>query len=152
MPETAVLEKTYTTRADAVDLAAQLRRIVPEAKIRSEPGKLHVAASQDDHDKVERLLSGQPVRTTTTTKAGAGGGEKRYTLTVENQPAGAVLRTVANSLGKELKYDTAVLQKLKGTVTFTLKDATLDELLKKTLDPLGLTYKLDDAALEVVKP
>jgi hypothetical protein len=33
-----------------------------------------------------------------------------------------------------------------------LKDATLDELMKKTLDPLGLTYKVDDAALEVVMP
>jgi hypothetical protein len=152
LPESATVEKTYATRGDAADLAVQLRRIVPQATIRSEPGKLHVTASQDDQDKVALLLTGQPAKIVKAVKPGTGGGEKRYTLTVENQPAGAVLRTVANSLGKELKYDTVVLQKLKSQATFTVKDVTLDELLKKTLDPLGLTYKLDDQALEIVAP
>ena len=63
-----------------------------------------------------------------------------------------MLKTVANSLGKELKYDAALLDKLKRSVSFTVKDVTLDELMKKTLDPLGLTYKLDEKGLEVVKP
>ncbi len=150
LPESAALEKTYTTRGNAADLAVQLRRIVPLAQIRTEPGKLRVTASQDDHDKVERLLAGERVTTTKKVKPGAGGGEKRYTLTVENQPAGAVLKTVANSLGKELKYDEALLEKLKTNVSFTAKDVTLEELMKKTLTPLGLTYKLDEKALEIV--
>jgi hypothetical protein len=109
MPAIVVLEKSYSTRGDAADLAVQLRRIVPQAKIRTEAGKLHVAASQDDHEAIERLLAGQSVKTTKAVKPGTGGGEKRYTLTVENQPAGTVLKTVANSIGKELKYDEALL-------------------------------------------
>ena len=152
LPESAALEKTYPTRGNAADLAVQLRRIVPQAQIRTEPGKLHVAASQDDHDKVERLLAGERVTTVKKVKPGAGVGEKRYTLTVENQPAGAVLKTVANSLGKELKYDEALLDKLKTNVSFTAKDITLEELMKKTLEPLGLMYKLDDKVLEVTAP
>jgi hypothetical protein len=101
MPNLAVLEKAYTPRGIAADTAAQLRRIVPEAKIRVEQGKILVAASQEDHDKVERLLAGQSVRTTK--KAKGGPPEKRYSLAVENQPAGAVVRTLATQLGKELK-------------------------------------------------
>lgn len=152
MPESVVLEKTYTTRGDAADLALQLKRIVPQAKIRTEAGKLHVAAAQDDHEKIERLLSGQSVKTTKAVKPGPGGGEKRYTLTVENQPAGAVLKTVANNLGKELKYDAALLDTLRRTVSFKATDVTLDDLLKQTLDPLGLTFKIDDKSLEVTRP
>jgi hypothetical protein len=152
LPATAALEKTYSTRGDAADLALQLRRIVPQAAIRTETGKLHVSASQDDHDKIERLLAGQSVKTVKPVKPGTGGGEKRYTLTVENQPAGAVLKTVAGALGKELKYDEALLEKLNTNVSFTVKDVPLDELLKKTLQPLGLAYRLDEKALEVIAP
>jgi len=152
MPDSVVLDKTYSTRGDAADLAVQLKRIVPQARIRTEPGKLHVSAAQDDHDKIERLLAGQSVKTTKAVKPGAGGGEKRYTLTVENQPAGAVLKTLAGSLGKELKYDATLLDKLKRSTSFSVKDVTLDELMKKTLEPLGLAYKVDEKSLEVVMP
>lgn len=152
MPDSVVLDRTYNTRSDAADLAAQLARIVPQARIRTEPGKLHVSAAQDDHDKIERLLAGQSVKSVKPVKPGTGGGEKRYTLTVENQPAGAVLKTVAGSLGKELKYDPSLLDKLKRNTSFNVKDVTLDELMKKTLEPLGLTYRADEKSLEVVLP
>jgi hypothetical protein len=77
--------------------------------------------------------------------------EKRYSLTAgKNDPAGAIVRTVAVQLGKELKYDANVLEKLKQNVPLSVKEVTLDELLMAVLKPLGLSYKLTDEALEIV--
>lgn len=145
IPEEVLVEKTYTPRGEPASLVAQLRRIVPGAKVRAEASNLVVAAVQDDHDKIERLLSGQSVRTQKSGKA-----EKRYSLTVENQSAGSVVKTVATQLGKEMKYDPQVVEKLKTNVSFVVKDVTLEELLVKTLEPLGLDYRVGDTALEVV--
>jgi hypothetical protein len=145
-PVNVVLEKHYS-RSGAVDLAAQLRRALPEAKIRVEQGQIVVAGRQEDHDKVERLLAGQSVRTS---KASKIVGEKRYSLQVANEPAGKVVRKVAESLDKPPRYSPQVLEKLKQPVTFEVKEVTLNQLLVKTLAPLGLTYRLTDDALEII--
>ena len=145
LPEELTIERTYTPRGDAQDAAVQLRRLATGAKIAVEGQRLRVVASAEDHDKIDRLLKGERVLSTQVTP-----GEKRYTVTAENQPAGAVLKTVARQLGKELKYDAAITQKLRSNVSLSVKDAPLAELLGKTLDPLGLTYKLTDESLEIV--
>jgi hypothetical protein len=147
LPERLTFERTYTPRGDAADAAGQLRRIAPEASIAVVGQGLRIEASAEDHDKIDRLLKGERVRTTQVTP-----GEKRYTLTdVVDQPAGAVVKTVANQLGKELKYDAAVGEKLQTRISLSVKDVTLKELLDKTLGPLGLTYRLEDKTLTIVR-
>jgi hypothetical protein len=148
MPVAAVLEKSYTPRSLPEATAAQLRKTVPDAKIRVEQGKLVVAGSQEDHDKIERLLAGQSVRTAKTTQGGPD--DKRFTGTIENKPAGAVVRDVATQLGKEVKFDTTVLPKLKENVNLTVKGVTPEELLTRALKPLGLTFKITADAIEIV--
>ena len=91
------------------------------------------------------VLSGQRVGTTTVTP-----GEKRYSLTVENQSAGSVVKTVANQLGKEMKYDPQIVERLQAKISIVVKDVTLEELLSKALGPLKLSYRIDDATLEII--
>lgn len=146
MPESAVVEKSYTPRGEAADTAAQLRGIVPNATIRVEEGKLHVAGSAEDHDKVAQLLSGKSVRTTTVVP-----GVKQYTVTIDNQPAGAVVQRVAKELKRTLMFDPQLNEKLNTKVSFAVSKAPLEELLEKALGPLDLTYKLDDQTLEIVR-
>jgi hypothetical protein len=147
-PAVAVVEKSYTTRGNATELAAQLRQVLREAKIRVEQGRLVVAAKQEDHDKLERMLSGQSIRSA---KASKSGGEKLYSLEVANEPAGKVVHKVAESLGKTPKYDSQVLETLKQPVKFKLENVTLDYLLETTLKPLGLTYRVTDDSLQVTE-
>jgi hypothetical protein len=130
------------------NVAGQLRQAVPGAKISTSAGKLTVAGTLDDHDKIERLLAGQTVRTTQKTKGGPE--QKRYTIPAAKGQAGAVLQKVAQQLGKELKYDPALLPKLKQEIEISVKEVTLDELLETTLKPLGLTYHLTGEALEII--
>lgn len=148
IPEMVALTKTYTPRGTATEVVTQLRRIVPSAEIRKEGSKLIVVGTAEEHDKVERLLSGESVRTT---KAGKGPGQKVYSLTVQkNTPAGAVLQTIAKQTGKELKYDPALLPKLKENVDLSVKDVSLEELLTATLQPLGLGFRVTESSIEVV--
>jgi hypothetical protein len=125
-----------------------LRRVVPEATTRVDQGQLVIAGKQEDHEKIERLLAGQSVRTTRPAK---GGDEKLYNLHTGEQPAGAVLRKIATDLGKELKYDPAILNKLKQPVKLDLDKVTLDYLLEATLKPLGLSHRLTADSLEVME-
>jgi hypothetical protein len=149
IPASVVLEKSYRPRGAAGAVAAQLRLALSDAEVRVEQGQIVVAGLQEDHEKVELLLAGQSARTTKTIKKGPE--EKRYSMTAgKNDPAGAVVRTIATQLGKELKYDAAVLEKLKQNVPLSVKEVTLDELLTTVLKPLSLTYKLTDEALEIV--
>ena len=144
MPEQIEYEKSYT-RSDPAKLAAELKRLLPGLKIGRRGNEVVVRGPYEEHEKIERMLRGEKVKTVTPVA-----GEKRYTLKVENQPAGAVVRTVANEIGKELKYDSAVLGKLKTKVTFSVQDVPLDELLQRTLEPLGLKAELGDQSLTIV--
>jgi len=147
-PTAVALEKTYTPRGNAASLSAQLARVLPDARIHTESQKLVVMASQEDHEKIERLLSGQTIRTTKPAKKG---GEKLYNLHTGREPAGEVVSSVAKSIGKKLKYDVSVLDKLKSIVQIDLDNVTLEYLLETTLQPLGLTYRLTDDSLEIVE-
>ncbi len=145
LPKEVTYEKAYTPRGDARDAAAQLERLMPHAKIEVEGSRLLVEASAEDHDKIDRLLKGERVKTAVATA-----GEQRYSLAVENQPAGAVVKTVATQLKRELKYSPEIREKLAMNVSFVAKDVPLDELLKKAIGPLGLSYKLDEMTLEII--
>jgi hypothetical protein len=144
IPEALEFEKSYTPRGSAEKAAADLKRLVPAVTIVVAGGSLRVAASAEDHERIDRLLRGESVATTKVTP-----GQKRYTLTVENQPAGAVVKTIAGQLGKELTYDPAVVEKLRTKVSFTVKDVPLEELMAQTLGPLGLTYRIEGPALVI---
>jgi hypothetical protein len=147
-PASPLLENRYSPRGGAADLAAKLIRAMPEAQIRVEQDQLVVVARQEDHEKIQRLLTGQNVKTTQPSKSG---GEKLYSLKVPNQPAGSVIQAVAKSLGKQPRFSPAIANKLRQNVTFEVKDATLSYLLDATLTPLGLTYRLSEDVLEVIE-
>jgi hypothetical protein len=144
-----VIERRYSPSGSAANLSVQLKRVLPDAKIRVEHGQLIVVSRQEDQEKIERLLAGQPVRTAASPKSKPvrPAGELLMTLSVTAQPAGAVVHRVAESLGKRLIYDDSVVEKLKMPVTLDVKDATPEHMLNATLHPLGLSYKLTSQEL-----
>ncbi len=148
IPSSLLLEKRYGPRAGLTELAAQLRKVMPDAQIRVEQNQMLVAAHQEDHEKIERLLTGQSISIPKPAKAG---GEKLYSLKVPNQPAGNVVQTVANSIGKQARFSPAVAEKLRQPIDIEVQDAALSHLLEATLKPLGLTYRLSEDVLEVIE-
>jgi hypothetical protein len=147
VPAPAEIEytETYSWRGANASLAAQLAKKFLEAEVLLVNDKVQVTGPYEVHEKIDRLMSGETVRTTKVAP-----GSKVYSLRVDNQPAGAVVKTVAKELGKELQYDPALLDKLKTNVSFTVKDVDLNDLLAAALKPLGLTYEMKEAALVIV--
>jgi hypothetical protein len=78
-------------------------------------------------------------------------GNTSYTLTVTNESAGAVVSKVAERLGRQLQCSASVREKLATKVNLKVSDASLDELMDKTLTPLGLAYRLTEETLEVAE-
>lgn len=146
VPQQVEYEQTYAWRGQNQSLAAQLKKKFPELKIRTSEDKVIVTGKYETHELIDRMMSGETVRTT---KVAPGG--KVYSLRVDNQPAGAVVKTVAKELGKEMVYDPALVEKLRTNVSFNVKDVNLNELLTAALKPLELTFEIQEAAV-VIKP
>jgi hypothetical protein len=144
VPEELILERSYSPRGAAAEAAASLRRSVPEARIKVAGQRLLVSASAEDHDKIDRLLRGETVKSTK-----VGPAVKRYTLELKDTPAGAIMQSIASTVGKELKYDPSLIDKLKTRVAVSVKEVPLEELLDKTLRPLGLSCSVTETALVV---
>lgn len=144
-PEKIDYEQTYAWRGQNASLAAQLAKKFPELKIRAAEDKVVVTGKYELHELIDRMMSGETVRTTKVVP-----GDKRYSLRVDNQPAGAVVKTVAKELGKEMVYEPALTEKLRMNVSFNVKDVKLEELLAAALAPVGLTYEIKEASLVIV--
>ncbi len=143
IPDSVEYEQTYSWgKGKAQTLASQLQKKFPELKISVADDKVVAVGKYESHELIERILNGETVRTTKVVP-----GEKVYTLRVDNQSAGAVVKTVAKELGKEMVYDPSLVDKLKTNVSFQVKDAKLEELLNKVLTPLGLAYEINEASL-----
>jgi hypothetical protein len=146
-PNSLTYRASYPARGDAAKAITEIRRLFPEVEVQRQGLQLQVAGRYEDHERIERLLRGETVRTT---KAVVG--EKRYTVNVERQQAGAVLKRIASDTNRELKFAPDLLPKLKEPVTFKVENVPLEELLKTTLGGLGLSWKLDDDTLEIIRP
>lgn len=144
-PHQLEYEETYSWRGQNQSLAAQLAKKFPEAKIELVNDKVLVRGKYEVHELIDRMMSGETVRTVKVAP-----GSKVYSLRVDNQPAGKVVKTVAGELGKEMKYDPALIEKLKTNVSFNAKDVPLEKLLTQVLEPLGLTYEIKEASLEIL--
>ncbi|MEN0110270.1 MAG: hypothetical protein AAF805_06065 [Planctomycetota bacterium] len=63
---------------------------------------------------------------------------RRYTLRVLDQPAGAVLRQIAAAIGRRLDSSSVGADALARRISFSVEDATLDELLTVVGKSAGL--------------
>ena len=144
MPETASLTRSYETGPRASLLATSLAERFSDATFRAQGKRLVVAGRWEVHDAVERLLAGESVRPPPTTA-----GEKNYTLTVENQAAGGVVRALGNQLGKKVVFDVRVERRLTKEVSLSVKEVSLEELLSAVLSPANLKYEIDGDTIRV---
>ncbi len=65
----------------------------------------------------------------------------RYTLAVQQQPLGAVLKTLQTQ-GWKLRLDPSARRQLAKRISFQVKRATIEELLKAALNPVGLQFRV----------
>jgi hypothetical protein len=139
-------DQSYSPAGDVVQAAAALKREFPDVTVRREGNRLIVRAKFSDHERIGRRIAAQPRG-----KSAAGGQTVLYTMNPDGVPAGTVVGTVAKRLGKKFSFAAELRERLSQPVSFQVKDVSLEELMNKTLDPLGLTCRVTEDAIEVVE-
>lgn len=84
-----------------------------------------------------------------TPREGNDNANRRYTLRVRDQPAGAVLRQVANAVGKSLDSSEVEEDAMSRRVSFAVEDATLDELLAAIGEAAELAITATDDRISI---
>jgi len=148
IPETVAVKREYRVGSNAGELTQRLSVLFPGRKIEMAGGKMVVAARVEDHEMIARLMRGGSV--------GNGGstptvGEKVYTLNVENKPAGAILKTLEVQAGYRVVYDPSLTSELRKLVSIRVDKARVEEVLRKTLEPLGLVFAIENKTITVTK-
>jgi hypothetical protein len=138
IPDDVRIEQSFPGGARPDALAEEWRTLLPECEIEVSGRKITVRGRVEELERINVARQGTAVKT-----AVAGPVERRYTLTVKSQPLSAVLPQLAEALDVEFKIDEEALAKadvkLDGRVSFSVKEATLDELLEAALSAAGLT-------------
>ena len=146
IPGDVQLERSYAAGSRAEALLAQLSERFPDARLSVDQGRLVVTGRWEDHHAISRLLSGRPVRRPVVRQ-----GETRYKLSVENQPVRGLLQALAESLECALVFDERLAEDvLSQQVSFSVEDATEDQLLRAALAPIGLTYQRQGETLTIL--
>lgn len=139
-------EHSYAITGDATQIGQRIKKLLPDVKLRRDgPGRIAVTAEAADHAKIAEFLAGKPAAG----KAKVVPGKKLYTFTANNEPLGAIVKTIATDLGVEVRGDQAVAEKLKARTSANVKQAEVEELLHKVLDPAGIEFKITEKTLEL---
>ena len=129
-----LVERAYRHSLDKTELQ-QLLEQLPDSRVRLLRGQIVFRGTAAEHQRLQRLL-----RTDEPAEA-AGGVDPNtvYTLTITNQPVGAVIRTLEQR-GLEFQIESSLVEMLYTRVSFEVREATLDRLLAAALEPAGLTF------------
>ena len=149
LPPTATVERSYSVANQQTAALQEMTQRFPAARVTRRAGSAIVVAPLEAHELLQGLLHGRRPPGTTPAKPAAKA-ESRWTLRIENKPVGAVVKTIATRLERQLEYDPALRSKLNQLVSFEVNEVPLDELLQTTLSPAGLTYRLDATTLRIL--
>lgn len=149
LPEEVALVRDYPGGSDPEETARKLGVLAPDARIKVVGEKVYVKGLLEDH---QRITSPRRPKRPAAAPVERDFENKRFTLDA-NQPAGALLRQLADQLELELKIDGEGLKQagisLDRRVRFSVKDATIDELLLEVAKPLGLSLRRQGNVVEI---
>jgi hypothetical protein len=146
-PEEVSIVRRFPSGRDPRATAADWSKRLPGARISVEEGRIVVAGTVEEIESLE----GRPTRPVQP----VGPGTEVYTLSVEQQPLDKILAALGKKLGVEFEFDEAACRAagiaIDQRVTFSVKMATMEDLLKAILGPVGLTSERTDKRI-VVRP
>jgi Arc/MetJ family transcription regulator len=142
VPEKVELLRTYRTGRQAQIVAKKYAALAPQARIQIAGDKILVAGLVEDHEAI--TAPPESVARSAPGASDAAFASKRYTLKVAEKPIGPLLRQLADQLRLEIRIDAdAVAQagiSLDKRVSFSVKNATVDELFRAALEPASLKF------------
>ncbi|HEY2253270.1 MAG TPA: STN domain-containing protein [Planctomycetaceae bacterium] len=153
VPERVVIVKPYDSPRGTPPATAlnHWKEEIPDLEARVEHGKIVVTGSEDQHEVVDRVRRGGRANDKAASQAGPKPkplANERFNGKIQNVPASAVLKDLERPERGQLtfEYDRAEFKAagidLEKLVSFELKNAKIEDLLKATLDPLGVSFEI----------
>lgn len=116
----------------------------PQVQFERTDGILYAQGPWAEIVRASRVAAGEK---SPRTVAAAGPAEKRYTLRVQNEMAGSVVKKLAEQLGLEVQLPADLVERLKSRVTLEADQVEQDELLRQTLHPVGVEFQIEGSTL-----
>lgn len=146
-----VITHLHKPKKSSALTAEQFLSLAPEAKVRVLRGVWAVRGRVEHHALLEKIFrEGLPQQATSepATTSNPELANQRFTLTVKQQPAGAVLRQIAAAVG----IDASAVDKADFAperISFSVQQATLQELLDAIGDELSVSLKVVSGRIAV---
>ncbi len=145
------LRRQYRLRNASED-ANLLRQQFAETQVQISGNVAAVEARVEDHERLLQLMQDRTTRLPqNTTKQKL---TQVYTLRVQDQPVGNVLRQLAQRLNWAIEIDEQAIRaaglSLDQRISFAVENARQEELLKAALHPAGLDYQRIGERFQIV--
>ncbi len=162
IPDRVVIEQGHPApRGMSANAAlANWQEKIPDLEGTVEAGKIVIKGTVEVHEMIDRLRHGGslPEKKAVATREGPPLKPlkfERYTLKMRNTPARALLKELGTPARGLLtfEYDDAEFKaaeiNLDKLLSFDVTNATIEELLKATFEPLGVTFELVDRTVKL---
>jgi hypothetical protein len=148
LPAATAVERTYTLSALQANAIQEITQQFPDVRVTRGSATVKVVGPLEAHEALERLQRNRAAKPNPPKPASRK--ETRYTLRIQNKPVGGVAQAITKQLERKIEFDPRTLGKLEELVSFEVRDATLEELLKSLLSPVGLRYQLEGETLRIL--
>lgn len=144
LPEDPKFSKRFPFRGDLNDASSKLKAEFPELAVETQSGAVTVTGRFEEVTLAGRMLRGETIRRMNVTP-----GKKLYTLTVQQQPLGAVLDSLAKSLSLKVETSDEVQEALHQRVSFSVEKVDVAALLQAAMAEAPVQWELNGDVLKV---
>ena len=151
VPEHVELVRSYPAGRQAEATVKNFALLAPQARYQIAGDKIVVTGLIEDHERIS--APHRPAERNTTKSTDSDFTLKRYTLKVVEKPIGPLLKQLAAQLNLEIIIDDKAAKlagvSLEQRVSFSVKDATVDELLRAVLQQTRLKFVRRDTLVQI---
>ncbi len=147
VPEEVCLVRDYPGGPRPEDTARRIATAAPACEVKVAGGKVFVKGMLEDHERIVSPRPAAPPRSSGDDKPRPVPLEQVRidSLNVQNTPLRRLLEDLSDKLGLEFEADEQELRRagvsLNQLVSFELKNASVDDLLRSVLGPAGLEFR-----------
>jgi len=153
VPERVAVVRRYPGGREPEQLAQRWSRLVPESQIKVVGDEVFVRGLLEDHERLKAAPHAS-ARKPAKRSSSAGRQEVRFTVQNAKGPLDRLVAELAQKLQIEVRIDREALAQAgispSQVVSFSVKDATVDELFEAVLSPAGCTLRRERNAIVVV--
>jgi hypothetical protein len=153
VPDRVAVVRRYPGGREPEQLAQRWARLVPDSQIKVVGDEVFVRGLLEDHERLK--VSPRPSARKPSSRSSASDRQKvRFTVQNAKGPLDRLVAELAQKLQIEVRIDREALAQAgispTQVVSFSVRDATVDELFEAVLSPAGCTFRREGKTILVV--